>query len=139
MNPTITLSAKHTADVTSARDLLDRIERPVIRVFEDGRLTPGQWYAETLVEGGPSKYADGLYIDFGAGWKLDANEAALLYGFAVGVLATPATPAAPVHTVRGRAIGPEGVPYGTTHDMDCPACQGTPFTASPRSETYWAS
>lgn len=22
---------------------------------------------------------------------------------------------------------------------DCPGCQGTSFTASPRSETYWAS
>jgi len=44
-----------------------------------------------------------------------------------------------VHTVRGLPIGPEGVAYGTTHDMSCPACQDTPFTASPRSETYWAS
>lgn len=44
-----------------------------------------------------------------------------------------------VHTVGGKPIPPEGVPYGTTHDYDCPACQDTPFTASPRSETYWAS
>lgn len=29
--------------------------------------------------------------------------------------------------------------YGERHDMDCPACQDTPFTLSPRSETYWAS
>ncbi len=130
----ITLSEKHTAEVETAHYGADR---PVIRVLEDGRKTPGQWFAETLVEGGPSKYSDGLFIDFGAGWKLDAGEAALLYGFAVGVLA--ARPAKPVHTVHGKAIGPEGVPYGTTHDMDCPACQDTPFTASPRSETYWAS
>lgn len=51
----------------------------------------------------------------------------------------------PVHTVRGEVIGdpdgpyPDGVPYGTTHDMDCPGCQDIPFLASPRSETYWAS
>ena len=45
----------------------------------------------------------------------------------------------PVHTVRGAPIGPEGVPYGTTHDMDCPGCEGTSFLTSPRSETYWAS
>jgi hypothetical protein len=45
----------------------------------------------------------------------------------------------PIHTVRGKPIGPEGAPYGTTHDMDCPSCQDTPFTASPRSETYWSS
>lgn len=44
-----------------------------------------------------------------------------------------------VHTVRGREIGPEGSPYGVTHDMDCPGCRDTPFTASPRSETYWSS
>jgi hypothetical protein len=43
------------------------------------------------------------------------------------------------HTVRGKAIGSEGIPYGTTHDYDCPACATTSFTASPRSETYWAS
>lgn len=47
--------------------------------------------------------------------------------------------AAEVHTVRGEPIGPEGAPYGTTHDMSCPGCQSTPFTASPRSETYWSS
>ena len=45
----------------------------------------------------------------------------------------------PRHTVGGKVIGPEGVPYGTTHDMLCPGCQGTSFTASPRSETYWSS
>lgn len=44
-----------------------------------------------------------------------------------------------VHTSRGKVIGPEGLPYGTTHDMDCPGCEGTPFTASPRSEAYWSS
>lgn len=43
------------------------------------------------------------------------------------------------HTHRGEVIGLEGRPYGVTHDMDCPACQGTPFTLSPRSETYWSS
>lgn len=44
-----------------------------------------------------------------------------------------------VHTVRGLPIPPEGLPYGTTHDMNCPGCAGTPFLASPRSETYWSS
>jgi hypothetical protein len=45
----------------------------------------------------------------------------------------------PVHTVRGHAIGPEGVPYGTNHDMDCPGCANTPFSLSPRSDHYWQS
>jgi len=46
-----------------------------------------------------------------------------------------------VHTINGRPIDNETNPgtYGRTHDMDCPGCQGTSFTASPRSETYWAS
>ena len=44
-----------------------------------------------------------------------------------------------VHTVRGKPIGPEGSPYGVTHDYDCPGCEGTSYTASPRSETYWSS
>lgn len=43
------------------------------------------------------------------------------------------------HTVRGELVGMEGLPYGTTHDMDCPGCVDTPFLASPRSETYWSS
>jgi hypothetical protein len=46
-------------------------------------------------------------------------------------------PEPPKHTVGGKADGPW--PYGTTHDMDCPGCAGTSFTASPRSETYWSS
>jgi hypothetical protein len=45
----------------------------------------------------------------------------------------------PVHKSRGKVIGPEGVPYGTTHDMDCPGCINTPFSASPRSEAYWSA
>lgn len=45
-----------------------------------------------------------------------------------------------VHTVRGET-SETGWPYGTTHDYRCPACvmSGASFTASPRSETYWAS
>ena len=44
------------------------------------------------------------------------------------------------HTVRGET-SEVGWPYGTTHDMDCPACvaSGSSFSASPRSETYWSS
>jgi hypothetical protein len=51
----------------------------------------------------------------------------------------------PKHTRGGDVIGdpngkyPNGIQYGQTHDMDCPGCANTPFTASPRSETYWAS
>lgn len=46
----------------------------------------------------------------------------------------------PRHTVGGKTSD-NGWPYGTTHDMDCPACvaSGSSFTTSPRSETYWAS
>jgi hypothetical protein len=49
--------------------------------------------------------------------------------------------APPPHRVGGKTIGPEGVPYGTTHDGNCPACiaSGASFTSSPRSETYWSS
>jgi hypothetical protein len=45
----------------------------------------------------------------------------------------------PVHTVRGGKPAAEFGAYGVPHDMDCPGCQGTSFTASPRSEAYWAS
>lgn len=43
------------------------------------------------------------------------------------------------HRVRGKPIGPEGIPYGQVHDTNCPPCSDTPWTASPRSETYWSS
>lgn len=128
----IKLSETRTAQVETDKYGADR---PVLVVFENGRRTPGQWFAETIAARTPSTP---ISIDFGAGWNLTTGESALLFGFAVGVLAASKVER-PVHTVRGKAIGPEGVPYGTTHDMDCPACQGTPFTASPRSETYWAS
>jgi hypothetical protein len=46
-----------------------------------------------------------------------------------------------VHTIGGKVIDHATNPgtYGRTHDMDCPGCAGTSFTASPRSETYWSS
>ena len=45
----------------------------------------------------------------------------------------------PPHTRYGKADGPW--PYGATHDLNCPACvaDGSSFTPSPRSETYWSS
>lgn len=43
------------------------------------------------------------------------------------------------HWSRGLPIGEEGIPYGQTHDMSCPGCQGTPYLTSPRSEHYWSS
>ena len=45
----------------------------------------------------------------------------------------------PKHTVRGGKDAREFGDYGVTHDMDCPGCKDIPFTASPRSETYWSS
>lgn len=47
--------------------------------------------------------------------------------------------AKPQHLRRGQPAPPEGWPYGALHDPDCPACIDTPYTASPRSETYWSS
>ena len=44
----------------------------------------------------------------------------------------------PVHRSRGRIVGREGIPYGQTHDMDCPGCADTPSLLSPRSDTYWS-
>lgn len=43
------------------------------------------------------------------------------------------------HWALGEPIDLDGVPYGFPHDLDCPGCVDTPFTASPRSETYWSS
>ena len=40
-------------------------------------------------------------------------------------------PSTPKHTLRPGS--------DMFHTMDCPGCQDTPFTSSPRSETYWSS
>ena len=40
-------------------------------------------------------------------------------------------PETPKHTLRPGS--------DMFHTMDCPACQDTPFTLSPRSETYWSA
>lgn len=46
----------------------------------------------------------------------------------------------PVHTIGGERIGPDNPgEYGRTHDLSCPACEGTSFSASPRSEAYWCA
>jgi len=45
----------------------------------------------------------------------------------------------PQHLRQGKPAPPEGWPYGALHDPDCPACIGTAYTASPRSESYWSS
>ena len=48
----------------------------------------------------------------------------------------------PTHTYRrGQPIPLTGVPYGTTHDRDCPACEanGASWGCDPRSEAYWSA
>ena len=58
------------------------------------------------------------------------------------LLSVPTVDAGPIgkdHTVRGGKPAAQFGAYGVTHDMDCPGCEGTSFTASPRSETYWSS
>ena len=49
--------------------------------------------------------------------------------------------ALPVHTRGGQPIPLGGLPYGVTHDLDCPACvaSGRPWGADPRSEAYWSA
>lgn len=135
MTVQITLSDTHTA-ITEASNSKFKPEMPVIVVFENGRRTPGQWYADTIAE----STSDEIFIDFGQGWKLDKNETALLKGFAMGVQRAAELAATPRHTVRGQTSD-TGWEYGTKHDIDCPAClaDGSDFLTSPRSETYWAS
>jgi hypothetical protein len=45
-----------------------------------------------------------------------------------------------VHTIGGQPISDTNPgAYGRNHDMACPGCEGTSFTASPRSDAYWSS
>ncbi len=73
----------------------------------------------------------------------DASECAMMRERSVAGRSNE-IPACPVHGHRigGKPIGPDNPgAYGRTHDMDCPGfgCAATPFTLSPRSETYWSS
>ena len=56
--------------------------RPVIVVLENGRRTPGQWFATTIAE----STACTISIDFSAHWDLTETETALLIGFAIDIL-----------------------------------------------------
>jgi hypothetical protein len=60
-------------------------DRPVVVVTQEGNRTPGQWFASTLIERGEP--TGPLFIDYGAGWKLDTASHKALYFFAQAVLA----------------------------------------------------
>lgn len=80
MQTQIALNADYTAIVETSRYGDDK---PVIVLLQNGRRTPGQWFASTLCEheaNGP------LYIDYGANWKIDADANRTLRAFAAQVL-----------------------------------------------------
>jgi hypothetical protein len=95
MTPEITLSENRTAKVEEYQG------RPTIRVYENGRKTPGSWFAHTLAER-PMNIGP-IAIDFGARWNLTLDETALLVGFAVGVLAMRGTVSAAEFLARPAA------------------------------------
>lgn len=68
----ITLSATRKASVEEYNG------KATIRVSENGRRTPGSWYAETI----GSSAARIISIDFGQGWNLTEDESARLIEFA---------------------------------------------------------
>lgn len=79
-NFTAVLDADYTA-IVETKHYGD--DRPVIVVLQNGRRTPGQWFASTLCE----RPASGpLYIDSGARWTLSSDAAEKLYAFALQVL-----------------------------------------------------
>ena len=75
----IILSDTRVADVDTSR----YNGKPVIRIFENGVITPGQWFAATIAE---SK-ADRIAIDSGQGWSLTPSETVAVIGFAGQVAA----------------------------------------------------
>lgn len=78
MTATITLDDRYTADV------IDRNGSPVVRVFDQGRITPGQWYASTIASRTNPHAA--LDIDSGARWTISAEAATKLHAFAIQAL-----------------------------------------------------
>lgn len=74
----IALNAEYTADV------IDRNGQPVIRLFQNGHITPGQWFASTIASR-RNPHAP-LDIDSGARWTLDSECAEKLYAFALQTL-----------------------------------------------------
>lgn len=108
-----------------------------IKALTDGELTV---FIETLVDLSAGQSLSERSLDA----LHDAlNERAARKAFAATTIAAAGVTI--VHTRGGDVIGdpngkyPNGIQYGQTHDADCPGCKDTPFTASPRSETYWAS
>ena len=77
INATVQLSQKRAAHTGEYHG------KTTVAVTEEGRLTPGQWFAATIAQSDATE----IYIDFGQGWKLDKNETAILKGFAMGVAA----------------------------------------------------
>ena len=112
-------------------------------------LTPAQAWALVQAAQAGREAARPIYTDgtkspiarelAGAKWIALGEAIHAITGMRQDLVLMQPEPAKPVHTVRGKVIGPEGSPYGVTHDMDCPGCKDTSFTASPRSETYWSS
>jgi hypothetical protein len=90
-------------------DLLERIRERVVRKLEQSK--DGASYLHSINDGYP---ATELWAQYAADHP---NE----------------------HWSRGLPIGEEGIPYGQNHDADCPGCLGTPWAASPRSDSYWSS
>ena len=84
---------------------------------------------------------DELVIDDVSARRLNNSDGwAVTFTVTQTVLAGPDTPVSQTHTIGGQPIGPDNPgEYGRTHDFKCPGCQSSSFTASPRSETYWAS
>jgi hypothetical protein len=76
---------------------------------------------------------------------LDIVEASALAGELIAAVAKVANSAAKVAAVQAASqtaqVKPHVLRKGSDmfHAMDCPGCEGTAFTASPRSETYWSS
>lgn len=96
-----------------------------------------QEHAIQYAYGQPRLYRAGGSVEVSP--RLPAGQMALwMRAFVAGLTAPKSEP---VHTIRHEPIGPEGAPYGATHDNDCPACvaNGAPWGADPRSEAYWSN
>lgn len=79
----IILDESYTAEVETS---LRGEAHPVIVVRQDGRRTPGSWFAETLA-GSARNPRTPVAIDAGAGWTLspDASEKLMRYAVAVHI------------------------------------------------------
>jgi hypothetical protein len=111
------------------------------------RINPTGFYAISSKDGREAPIGLSIVREDGVRLVADLSidEGIALAGALISAVADATASAAKIAAVqdasRTAQVKPHVLRKGSDmfHAMDCPGCEGTSFTASPRSETYWSS